>query len=121
MRSGPLHNQLLPPLTPYIALCGAQGPASFHIPIEHFELLNRLCSASTADRQTSQAEIAELGLTMQAVLSNIPGFQFEVARASGDGKTTQASDGQDLINVGVRLTGSELAHLPFEMAVSFAD
>ena len=28
LRSGPAHNQLLSPLTPYLALCGAEGPVT---------------------------------------------------------------------------------------------
>jgi hypothetical protein len=42
LRSGPAHNQLLSPLTPYLALCGADGPVSVHLPFEHGQLLNRL-------------------------------------------------------------------------------
>jgi len=42
LRSGPAHNQLLSPLTPYLALCGADGPVSVSLPFEHRQLLNRL-------------------------------------------------------------------------------
>ena len=28
LRPGPAHNQLLSPLTPYLALCGADGPVT---------------------------------------------------------------------------------------------
>jgi hypothetical protein len=39
LRAGPAHNQLLSPLTPYLALCGADGPVTVHIPFEHEQLL----------------------------------------------------------------------------------
>src|SRR6202165_6186137 len=42
LRSGPAHNQLLSPLTPYLALCGADGPVTVNIPFEHRQLLSRL-------------------------------------------------------------------------------
>ena len=42
LRSGPAHNQLLSPLTPYLALCGADGPVTVNMPFEHRQLLSRL-------------------------------------------------------------------------------
>ena len=42
LRSGPAHNQLLSPLTPYIALCGSAGPVTVNMPFEHRQLLARL-------------------------------------------------------------------------------
>jgi len=42
LRSGPAHNQLISPLTSYMALCGAEGPVSVHLPFEHAQLLTRL-------------------------------------------------------------------------------
>jgi hypothetical protein len=42
LRAGPAHNQLLSTLTPYIALCGPNGPSTVHVPFEHQRLLTRL-------------------------------------------------------------------------------
>mgnify|MGYP006205003873 CR=1 FL=1 len=42
LRAGPTHNQLLSPLTNYIALCGSDGPVTINIPYEHRQLLMRL-------------------------------------------------------------------------------
>lgn len=42
LRSGPSHNQLLSPLTAYIALCGSDGPVTIRIPLEHRQLLARI-------------------------------------------------------------------------------
>jgi hypothetical protein len=42
LRPGPPHNQLLSPLTPYIALCGEDGPVTVQMPFEHRQLLMRL-------------------------------------------------------------------------------
>ena len=42
LRSGPAHNQLLSPLTPYIALCGPSAPQTVTMPYEHRQLLTKL-------------------------------------------------------------------------------
>jgi hypothetical protein len=42
VRHGPPHNQLLSPLTPYLALCNNQGAETVHVPMEHAEHLDRL-------------------------------------------------------------------------------
>ena len=42
LRPGPAHNQLLSPLTPYVAVCGDDGSVTVNMPFEHRELLIRL-------------------------------------------------------------------------------
>ena len=42
VRPGKQHNQLLSPLTPYMALCGEGSPITFHLDFEHHQLLTRL-------------------------------------------------------------------------------
>lgn len=51
LRSGPAHNHLLSPLTPYMALCGADGPVSVHLPFEHAQLLSRPGADRKAETQ----------------------------------------------------------------------
>ena len=67
LRHGPAHNQLLSPLTPYLALCGGDGPVTIHMPFEQRELLNRLerLRYSTEGKEISggqrEAEVREMG------------------------------------------------------------
>jgi hypothetical protein len=42
LRHGPAHNQLLSPLTPYLALCENHGAETLHVPFEHNQFLHRL-------------------------------------------------------------------------------
>src|SRR4051812_23782313 len=42
LRAAPAHTQLLPPLPPSLALCGADGAVGVHVPFEHRQLLPRL-------------------------------------------------------------------------------
>ena len=116
LRAGPAHNQLLSPLTPYIALCGSEGPATVHLPFEHRQLLNRLerlrylsgsALVSTAQRES---EVLELGAAIAESLGSVPALsaQLALARLSPD----------TLINLRLSLTGSELSLLPFELAIA---
>src|SRR5215208_1217024 len=42
LRHGPAHNQLLSPLTPYLALCENHGAVTLNVPFEHNQFLHRL-------------------------------------------------------------------------------
>ena len=67
LRPGPSHNQLLSPLTPYIALCGEEGPVTVQMPFEHRQLLMRLrrlryeSDKDPAKDEQRQAEVRDLG------------------------------------------------------------
>ena len=116
LRAGPAHNQLLSPLTPYIALCGSEGPATVHLPFEHRQLLNRLerlrYLSGSALISTSQreSEVLELGAAIAEILASIPALsaQLALARLSPD----------TLINLRLAMAGSELSLLPFELAMA---
>ena len=41
LRHGPAHNQLLSPLTPYLALAGNHGAQTVNLPFEHRDFLLR--------------------------------------------------------------------------------
>ena len=45
LRHGPAHNQLLSPLTPYLALCENHPAVTLQLPMEHNQLLHRLGAA----------------------------------------------------------------------------
>ena len=50
LRPGPAHNQLLSPLTPYLALCGADGPVTVNMPFEHRQLAEPASNACATVR-----------------------------------------------------------------------
>jgi hypothetical protein len=124
IRPGPSHNQLLSPLTPYMALCGEGAPVTFHIDIEHHQLLNRLerlryvttdgrYGVAVPDR-IREATVAEIGENVARILGELRTLLGDEWRAVGE---TGGSD-SDLIHVRLILSGSELSLLPFEMAFS---
>ena len=41
LRHGPAHNQLLSPLTQYLALCENHSAVTVHVPFEHNQFLYR--------------------------------------------------------------------------------
>ena len=119
VRSGPAHNQLLSPLTPYIALCGADAAVSVHLPFEHAQLLNRLSRLRYAidgveiAGQQRQAEVQELGEAIGRVLSGIPGLVADL-RAAHD-------DNSRLVNIRLVISAYELGLVPFELTTVPAD
>ncbi len=126
VRPGPPHNQLLSPLTPYIALCGDGSPITFHIDLEHRQLLNRIERLryltpdgrggyeAVPDRLREDA-VRELGEEMGKVLARIPSLNAELLRAC----SSSARDGEpEFVHVRLILSGSELSVIPFELARS---
>ena len=49
LRHGPPHNQLLSPLTRYLAVCGDHEPVTVTVPHEHRDWLQRLASLRYVD------------------------------------------------------------------------
>lgn len=119
LRAGPAHNQLLSPLTPYMALCGADGPVSVHLPFEHAELLGRLnrlryeidgCAVAASQRE---AELQELGEAIARLLSTIPALVSELRSAR--------TDTSRLVNIRLAVSAYELGLVPFEATMAPAD
>jgi hypothetical protein len=116
LRPGPPHNQLLSPLTLYMALCGEGSPVTFRINFEHHQLLNRLerlryvsdGGAAAVPERMRQAEVQELGAEVAKILAEIPTLTAEISEASGSRP--------QLIHLRLALSGSELALIPFELA-----
>ncbi len=116
LRSGPAHNQLVSPLTPYLALCGAEGPVTVRLPFEHAQLLARLerlryatdgVPVAAAQRE---AEVRDLGEAIGQILREVPGLLAEVSRARGEQG--------DLVHLRLSMTAYELALVPFELAIA---
>jgi CHAT domain len=115
LRPGPAHNQLLSPLTPYIALCGADGPVTVQMPFEHRQLLlrlRRLRYESTQDPgldEQRQAEVRDIGEAIGHILASVPGMLSELGHASVDAGR--------LVHLRLSLSAFELGMIPFEFAI----
>ena len=55
LRHGPAHNQLISPLTPYLALCENHPAVTWQLPLEHNQLLHRLRALSYRLGEESRA------------------------------------------------------------------
>jgi len=116
LRPGLAHNQLLSPLTPYIALCGAAGPVTINLPFEHRQLLSRLerLRYSTASDEVPveqrQFEVRDMGEVLGRVLAQIPSLAPELGRAR--------TEDQGLVHLRLSVSALELALVPFELAIA---
>lgn len=116
LRSGPQHNQLLSPLTPYIALGGAAVPQTIHIPYEQRQLLTRLarlrytqgeCDISAEQRES---ELRELGETVGNLLGEVPSLQTALDSA--------VLNDVPLLHLRLAISALELSMVPFEAAIA---
>jgi hypothetical protein len=136
VRPGPAHNQLLSPLTPYMALCGEGSPITFNIELEHQQMLSRLERLryvsqdgprfADVPERLREAALLEVGADVNRVLGDIKTLLAEVARARvshSDDETSRArvrqlqQEGRErAVHLRLVLGGSELSLIPFEMA-----
>lgn len=112
LRHGPPHNQLLSPLTQYLGLCGNHPAVTVAIPLEHSQLLVRLKAlmyegVSDDARDLLLQETAQM---MGGILGQVPGLIAELAEVRGE-PPVQA-------HLRLVLSASELALLPFELALA---
>ena len=116
LRPGPAHNQLLSPLTSYIALAGSEGPVTVHLPFEHRQLLNRLEQlryvTPSGPVPPSQREmvVRDIGELLGEVLGSIPALISEIGSAKAGGK--------NLVHLRLSLSAFELALVPFEFVIA---
>ncbi|MBU0966399.1 MAG: CHAT domain-containing protein [Proteobacteria bacterium] len=116
LRPGPAHNQLLSPLTPYLVLCGADGPVTVRLPFEQRQLLIRLerlryyTEGTPVPAGQREAELRELGETIGQMFGQVPGLLAELG-------SVQAAKGK-FVHLRLSLSGFELALLPFEAAIA---
>jgi hypothetical protein len=113
LRDGPPHNQLLSPLTRYLALCGDHAAGTVTVPFEHAEILERLrplgYNDDSDEGRRRHYELGELGRDVGRLLEQIPGIVKDLADAV-------RRDGE-LTHLRLVLGANELALLPFELAV----
>src|SRR3954449_151162 len=88
LRSGPPHNQLLSPLTQYLAVCGDVGAGVVTVPYEHAAFERRLKELryETGDASDRQAMLHQTGAEMGQILGNVPGLPGAVS-TDGEGDT----------------------------------
>ncbi len=110
LRPGPPNNQLLSPLTPYLAVCGETGAGVVHVPYEHgrFDRLLKQLRYETGDPEDRLAMLHDLGTEMGKLLGGVPGLPGAL--------TFGSSQTGALIHLRLTLSASELALLPFELA-----
>jgi len=125
VRPGPPHNQLLSPLTHYMALCGGGQPVTFTIQIEHHKFINRLRRLRYVSNDGSgggvavadpmrEAEVVELGSEVATILGEIETLNSEISRLQG----VLSSEEEVFIHLRLVLSGSELCLIPFELAIA---
>jgi len=116
LRAGPTHNQLLSPLTNYIALCGSDGPVTINIPYEHRQLLMRLkrlkypLDKDPATDDQRQAELRDIGESLGRIFAEVPALISELGAA--------AADKSSLVHLSLSMSAFELGLLPFEAAIA---
>ena len=110
LRPGPSHNQLLSPLTQYVALCDNRGAVTLNLPFEHRELL-RQREALSYHVKNDQRE-AQLMHTASEIGGKVLGAIPTLGAAM-----SHPSYGSDtLIHLRLILSAAELSLLPFEAA-----
>ncbi len=111
LRHGPAHNQLLSPLTPYLALCENHAAVTLHVPFEHNQFLYRLRSLTYKLKEESRTfELQDTARVIGEILAEIPGLAAELNKEN--------QEGERLTHLRLILSASELALLPFELALS---
>ena len=110
LRPGPPQNQLLSPLTQYLAICGEAGAGVVTVPYEHatFERKLKELRYETGDPADRLAMLHDIGVDMGRMLGAVPGLPGSLAMG--------AADNDLLIHLRLTVSASELALLPFEFA-----
>lgn len=121
LRHGPAHNQLLSPLNHYLALCENHPAVTLQIPMEHHELLHRLSALSyRMGAQAREFQLRDTARFIGDLLAGIPGLTADMNRRDGTSEdaSSQNSIADRPTHLRLILSASELALLPFELAIS---
>jgi hypothetical protein len=111
LRPGPPHNQLLSPLTQYLAIAGDTGAGVVTVPYEQAEFWRRLKELRyESGAEDRQAMLHATGVEMRRILRSVPGLPGALMVDPNQPGT--------LIELRITLSASELAMLPFELAKS---
>jgi hypothetical protein len=111
LRHGPPHNQLLSPLTEYLALCGDHPNTTLRIPLEHSALETRLRALNYRDSEETRIDqLREMARIASELLARVPGL---IADLSSD-----RAGGKPFVHLSIASRASELALFPFELALA---
>jgi hypothetical protein len=124
LRHGTAHNQLLSPLTPYIALAGNRPAETVHVPEEHAQMLARLrrlrySASDVSDDEEGDAEreyratadLREASLVVTKFLESIRGLSDAIVDGLASGGREEGT-----LHLRLIVSANELAMLPFELA-----
>jgi hypothetical protein len=115
LRGGPPHNQLVSPITDYLALCGGAAPHTLRLPFEHGDLTSRLLvlryglGTGRDPEQLRQSEMSRLARELGGLLGSIPAFGAEISSLE------LPLDG-GVVHFRLVLAGNELGLVPWEVA-----
>jgi hypothetical protein len=114
LRHGPPHNQLLSPVVQYLALCENHAAVTVSVPFEHAQFLHRLRALSYElnDDTSRRFQVEDTGRELGTLLARIPGLIAEINQ-----RGCAAAD-DDVLHLRMVVSTSELALLPFELAIS---
>jgi hypothetical protein len=111
LRHGPAHNQLLSPLTPYLALCENHAAVTVQLTFEHNQFLHRLRALSyRLDEEPRVFQLKDTAAALGSLLAGVPGLTAELSRQSQHPETHT--------HLRLIVSASELALLPFELALA---
>lgn len=114
LRGGPPHNQLLSPITQYLALCGDAAPHMLRLPFEHGDLTDRLKvlrygSTTEKGHETfRQSELERFARQLAQVVGSIPAFGAEIS-------SLEEPQNGAVVHLRLVLAGNELALVPWEI------
>lgn len=116
VRHGPAHNQLLSPLTQYLALCENHPAVTLQLPLEHGQMLYRLGAlAYRMGKDPREFQVQDTARLLGDLLAMIPGLTADMNRREhGAAKP----DDDNTTHLRLVLSASELALLPFELALA---
>jgi hypothetical protein len=121
VRHGPPHNQLLSPLTQYLALCENHPAVTLQLPLEHNQMLYRLSAlAYRMGKAPREFQLHDTAQMIGDLLARIPGLTADMNRrdARPNDGSGQGVDFDQATHLRLVLSASELALLPFELAVA---
>jgi hypothetical protein len=114
LRGGPPHNQLVSPITEYLALCGEAAPHNVRLPFEHRALTDRLrvlryvLGKGPDPQALRQAELERLGRELGTLFGSVPAFGAEISSID-----VPAHGG--VVHFRLVLAGNELSLVPWEI------
>lgn len=112
LRHGPAHNQLLSPLTPYLALCGNHDPETVSVGFEHLQLVRTQRKLRYAQGvELAEEALGEAAREVGRLLGSIRSLISELA-------SSDPRESRRMVHLRLVLSASELALLPFEVVES---